>query len=545
MSWNLADLFEAVADAVPGHEALACPGHRSEPPVRLSYAQLDRRANRLAHVLADRGVGPGDRVGLQLANGNEYLEAMVACFKLRALPVNVNLRYVADELLHLFEVSATRVVIHEPDLAPTLATLRGSLPLLRSTLARGDDYEGALATAPSSRPRLARSGDDRYVLYTGGTTGRPKGVLWRHEDIFHAALDSGSLSGGRPVTTPEEVPARAVEGRARCLVVSPLSHGTGHWMALSTLYRGGTVLTMRDRGLDPDRTWRVAAAESASWLVIVGDAFARPLVAALERAPDLACAAAGVTVVLSGGSTLSPTVKADLLRWLPTAVVVDGYGSSETGGQGRMVSAPGGDVVPVGRFLPSEGTTVLDDDLRPAAPGQEGWLARSGHVPLGYLGDPDATERTFPVVDGTRWAIPGDRARREADGAITLLGRGSTSINTGGEKVHAEEVEATLRDHPEVLDAVVVGTPDPRWGEVVTAVVAPRAGARPGLPDLAGHCRASLAAFKVPRRLVLVDEVVRSPVGKPDYRWARRLARGGGDPATGGGATGGGPPSPA
>ncbi|HUF33326.1 MAG TPA: acyl-CoA synthetase [Acidimicrobiales bacterium] len=526
MSWNLADLFEAVADNVPTREAVVC-AEADGTTTRSTYAQLDRRANRLAHVLAGRGIGPGDRVGLQLANGNEYLEAMLACFKLRALPVNVNYRYVAEELRHLFEVSGTALVIHEPDLTPAIDEVRDELPLLRSTLVRGDDYEAALAVAPTSRPVAERSGDDRYVLYTGGTTGRPKGVVWRHEDIFHAALSGASpLRPG--LSTIEEVRAHAPAGRARCLVASPLIHGTGHWMALSTLFRGGTVIVMRARGLDAGRLWEVAASEAASWLVIVGDAFARPLVDALEG--DTACTArAGtVTVIMSGGSTLSPSVKSDLLRLLPTVVLVDGFGASETGGQGRMVSAPGADVDGAGSFVPGEGTTVLDDDLRPLSPGdgRTGWLARRGHIPVGYLGDPESSTLTFPEVDGVRWAVPGDRATIAANGNVVVFGRGSTSINSGGEKVHPEEVESALRSHPEVFDAVVVGAPDPRWGEVITAIVQPRPGRAPCLPDLADHCRRTMAAFKVPRRLLLVDEVRRSPSGKPDYRWARSVIEG-------------------
>jgi 3-oxocholest-4-en-26-oate---CoA ligase len=525
MSWNLADLFEVVADTVPDREAIVCVEDDGTTR-RLSYAALDERANRLAGALASRGIGAGDRVGVQLANGHEYLEVMLACFKLRALAVNVNYRYVADELHHIFEVSGTSLVVHEPDLAPGIEDVRSNLPRLRHTLARGPAYEAALAAEAPTRPEVTRSGDDHYVLYTGGTTRRPKGVLWRHEDIFHAAL-SGANAQHPGLSTVGDVRQHAPGGHTRCLVASPLTHGTGHWMALSTLFRGGTVIVTRSRRLEPERVWRVAGAERASWLVIVGDAFARPLVDALDADPALTEQAAGVTVVMSGGSTLSPSLKADLLRLLPTTMVVDGYGASETGGQARMVTAPGTALDGPSRFAPNAGTTVLDDDLRPARPGdgRPGWLARRGHIPLGYLDDPEATARTFPVVDGVRWAVPGDRAALEADGTIVVFGRGSTSINSGGEKIHPEEVESALRAHPEVFDAVVVGVPDPRWGEVVTAVVHARPGRTPDLDDLARHCRRTMAAYKVPRRLVLVDAVQRTLSGKPDHRWARDAAR--------------------
>jgi 3-oxocholest-4-en-26-oate---CoA ligase len=526
MSWNLAELFEAVAATVPEREAVVCVGSPTgEATRRLTYAQLDERADRLAHVLAARGVEPGARVGLQLANGNEYVEAMLACFKLRAVPVNVNYRYLAGELRHLYAHSGVRMVIHEPDLAGTLEEVRDELPELVATLGRGAEYEAAVAAAPARPPAADRSGNDHYVLYTGGTTGRPKAVLWRHEDVFHAAMGGGN-PGGDGVASVEELTERALAGHTRCLVTSPLMHGTGHWITFSMLYNGGTVVLTRDRGLDARRVWEVAIAESASWLVIVGDAFARPLVDALEAEPPLAADLSGLTVVLSGGSTLSPWLKADLVRLLPTTMVVDGYGASETGGQLRMVTVSGASVQPRSRFTPGDSTTVLDDDLRPLAPGdgRTGWLATRGHIPLGYHGDPEATARTFPVVDGVRWSVPGDRACIEDDGSIVVFGRGSVSINSGGEKVHPEEVESVLKSHPAVFDAVVVGVPDHRWGEMVTAVVQPRAGRVPTLDELHDHCGATIAGYKVPRHLVVVDEIVRSPSGKPDYRWAGEVA---------------------
>lgn len=526
MSWNLADLFEAVADTIADREALVCVGDGTDAARRLTYAELDERANRLAHALVAMGVGPDDRVGLQLANGNEYVEAMLACFKVRAVPVNVNYRYLAGELRQLYTDSGVRLVVHEPDFGSTLDELRSDLPDLRHTLARGGEYEEVLAASPSHRPAVARSGDDHYVLYTGGTTGRPKAVLWRHEDVFHAAMGGGN-PGGDGVGSVEELIKRAVEGHTRCLVTSPLMHGTGHWITFSTLYGGGTVVLRRDRRLDPWRVWETAIAESASWVVIVGDAFARPLVDALEADPSLPTRLTRVTVVLSGGSTLSAWAKADLVRLLPSTMVVDGYGSSETGGQLRMVTVPGTSAEGHTRFTPGISTTVLDDDLRPleAGDGRTGWLATTGHIPLGYHGDPEATAATFPIVDGVRWAVPGDRACIQSDGSIVVFGRGSVSINSGGEKVHPEEVESVVRSHPSVFDAVVVGLPDERWGEIVAAVVHPRPGAAPNLDELSEHCRTTIASFKVPRRMVLVDEVVRSPSGKPDYRWAAEVAR--------------------
>lgn len=514
-SWNLGDLFEAVADAVGGREAVVTPR------LRLTYAALEERTNRLAHVLEGAGVGPGDHVAVVLRNGNEYLEAMFAAFKLRAVPVNVNTRYTADELEHLLGDAAPAVVIVEADRRARVDAALHHLGLTPEVIERGEDYEHRLAGASTARPQVTRSGDDRYVLYTGGTTGLPKGVVWRHEDLLFGALGGGN-PGGDPVTRPDEVVAIARAGHTRCLPASPFTHGTAHWTALSTLLRGGTVLVDTGEHFDAERMWDLAEAERAGILVIVGDAFARPLADALAAHPDR-WDLTDLVVVLSGGAVLSPTVRSELLDHLPWAVVVDGYGTSETGGQGQMPVFSGQASEPATRFHVDEDTAVLDDAGRPAPPGSGlvGRLARKGRIPLGYLGDQDATDETFVELHGQRWAVPGDLARVEADGSITLLGRGSQSINSGGEKVFPDEVEKVLKGHPAVFDAVVVGLPHPRFGEQVAAVVQPRAGVDLDLTDLDRHTRAHLADFKVPRRIVVVTALHRRPTGKADLGWAR------------------------
>ena len=515
MEWNLADLFEAVADAIPEREALVCG------TTRLTYAGLDERATRLANGLADRGVGPNDHVGLWLYNGNEYLEGMLAAFKLRAVPINVNYRYVADELRYLFVDADLKAVIHEPDFAPLLDDVRADAPLLKTAIGAGEEYESLLAEASDTRAFGPRSADDIYILYTGGTTGMPKGVTWRAEDIFFGALES--LVGAATLSAPQEIGPRAVDGRTRCLPACPFMHGTAHWAALATLFGGGVVVVSPDRKLDPRRLWQLVADERVNFLVIVGDAFARPLVDALEVDGDDFDLSA-LKILLSGGAILSPVVKEALVRLLPGVVVIDGIGASETGGQGNMIGAGTGVGPP--RFVMNEDTAVLDDSLQAVKPGSGvvGRLARRGRVPLGYYKDPEKSAATFPVIDGVRWSVPGDMARVEDDGTVVLLGRGSVSINTGGEKVYPEEVEAALKAHPAIFDAVVVGVPEERWGERVTAVVQLREGATVDLDAAAEHARRHIAGYKVPRALVVVDSIVRSPSGKPDYRWAKTAA---------------------
>jgi acyl-CoA synthetase (AMP-forming)/AMP-acid ligase II len=523
LTWNLGDLFEGVVDAV-GERLAVVAGDR-----RLTFHELDERASRLAHVLEAAGVGADDHVAVALRNGNEYLEAMLAAFKLRAVPINVNTRYTEDELRYLIADAAPRFILHEADRADRIgAALDGTrIPCL----VRGEPYETALAAAGAARPVVERSGDDRYLLYTGGTTGLPKGVVWRHEDLLFAALGGGN-PGGDPATTPEEVVANARSGRTRCLPASPFTHGTAHWTALSTLLHGGTVIVDTAPTFHADGLWDLADRERATILVIVGDAFGRPLADALTSEPDR-WQLDDLLVVLSGGAVLSPVVRDALLEHLPWVVVVDGYGTSETGGQGQMPIWAGQPATAMPRFHVDEFTTVLDDAGRPAPPGSGliGRLAKRGRIPLGYHGDPGRSAETFVDLHGQRWAIPGDLGRVEADGSITLLGRGASSINSGGEKVFPEEVERVLKAHPDVFDAVVVGTPDDRFGERVAAVVAHRPGRAVDLPALEAHCRSHLADFKVPRRVVIVDEVLRRPSGKADLDWAAAAVLAGSTPA--------------
>ncbi len=530
MEFNLADLWEAVADEIPTRDAVI-HGER-----RHTYAQTEERANRLAHHLAGLGIGEGDHVALLLYNCPEYLEGMLAAYKLRAVPINVNYRYMEDELQYLLDDCDAKAIVFHREFAPKLTAIRAALPDLTHYVVVDDstgasgladvgavDYEQALSAASPVRDFGPRSGDDLYVLYTGGTTGNPKGVMWRAEDIFFGGLGGGNL-GGAPIERPEQI-VEALDAGRRTLPACPLMHGTAHWFAFGTFYAGGTVVLSPDHHLDPVRLWKVIAREQATFLVIVGDAFARPLVEALDDL-DPSLDLSSLIVVLSGGAILSPSVKARWVERLPGTILIDGFGSSESGSQGSSVTAAGGTIERAPRFQVDSETTVLDDELRPAEVGVVGKLARRGHVPVGYYKDPEKTAATFPVVDGVRWSVPGDHARIEDDGTITVLGRGSVSINTGGEKVYPEEVEAAVKAHPSVFDAVIVGTPDERWGERIVAVAQLREGTTLTTEELTDHVRQHLASYKAPRELVVVDAVVRSPSGKPDYRWAKAVAVG-------------------
>jgi 3-oxocholest-4-en-26-oate---CoA ligase len=528
MEFNLADLFEIVADAVPDRPALVA-GDR-----RLTYDQLDERANRFAHHLLDHGVAPGDKVAIYSWDRAEWVEAMLGAYTARAVPVNVNYRYVADETRYILDNSDAIAVVFERAFAPLLDAIRGDLPKLRHwiVLEDGTDaptdavpYEDALAGASPARDFEPRSADDLYLLYTGGTTGVPKGVMWRAEDIFFAALGGGGF-GLPPITRPEELAGRipAKDARAVPMVNAPLMHGGGQWMLLINLYAGGTVVLNCDRHFDPDRIWRTVERERCNSVMVVGDAMGRPLAEALA-APGATYDTSSVIVVGSGGAILSPAVKDQLRAQLPNAMVMDSFGASETGAAGSVFDTQGPAAGP--RFTMGEFMTVLDDELRPVAPGSGvvGRLARRGHIPLGYYKDDAKTAATFvTAADGSRWVVPGDFAVVEADGMITLLGRGSVCINSGGEKVYPEEVEAALKSHPDVFDAVVVGVPDDRYVERVAAIVRPRPGAEPSLQELQEHARDKLAGYKLPRQLVLADEIPRTPVGKPDYRAAKTLA---------------------
>ncbi len=530
MEFNLADMIEAVSDAVPDREAIVCGDQR------LTFAQLDQRANRLAHYFQTQGIGPGDHIGLYLYNGPEYIEVSLAAFKIRAVPININYRYVEEELRYLFDNADLVAVVHHREFAPRIAAVAADLPKLRTFLAVDDgsgvecstigsaDYEPALAGSSPKRDFPARSADDLYILYTGGTTGMPKGVMWRHEDLFFGALMGGNPYGAPP-ERPEQVAQNAETGPTiTSLAAAPLMHGAAQWAALIFLLGGKRLVLCPTKRFDAGRIWQLIQDEKVNTLSIVGDAMARPLAEALDtNRHDVS----SLFVIGSGGATFSEGVKAELKAKLPKIGLLDTFGGSEGGNQGHGVDAQPGAAGP--RFEGKEHTAVLDEDYRPLPPGTgvAGMLARRGYIPLGYYKDPEKTAKTFIEAHGTRWVGAGDMALVEADGTITLLGRGSQCINSGGEKVFPEEVEAALRSHPAVFDAIVVGIPDDRWGERVAAVVQLRDGHKLSLEELDAHARKHVAGYKAPRELHVVDVMQRQPSGKADYRWAKQLAESG------------------
>ena len=526
MTLNLATIFEAVVDAVPEREALTFKD------TRLSYADIDERANRVAHSLIESGIKPGDHVGMYLTNCPEYVIGMIACLKVRAVPINVNFRYVEEELRYLFDNADMVALFFAREFAPRVAAVRAAVPSLNTFIMVEDGtdadpgdlptiaFDEALAKGSPARDFEPRSEDDLFIIYTGGTTGMPKGVMWRHEDMFRAALGSGNPLG-EPMNSPAEVAANAAgRGQIVQFLIPPLIHGSGQLQCFIT-FNWGDRLVVSPR-FDPDELWETVEREKVNTISIVGDAMARPLADALAAKPR---DTSSVYYFGSAGALFSEAVKEQLRGLLPNAIVTESFGATETGHQGSAAEVSRSEDGGL-RFVMNERTAVIDDDgafIEPGS-GATGKLALGGHIPLGYYKDEVKTAATFVEVGGKRWVLPGDMATVEEDGTIVVFGRGSQCINTGGEKVYPEEVEGALRAHPDIYDAVVVGVKDDRWGERVAAVVQLRDGSTMTPEQMQEHARAKVAGYKVPRELHLVDKVQRQPSGKPDYPWAKALA---------------------
>ncbi len=540
MTLNLAAINDAVANAVPLREAIVFRDRR------ITYFNLQQRTRRLANYLLHNDIGFNqprevlqpwesgqDHVGMYLYNGNEYLEGMLGAFKARAVPFNVNYRYVDEELIYLLNDAKAKALIFHSSLGDRVQAVRRKVPTLSVLLQVQDsdddliegavDYEKALATSASQLPDVHLSEDDLYILYTGGTTGMPKGVLWRQKDIIIAAL-GGRRTNGSVLTSIEEFVKRAIPMDRRSLPAPPFMHGAGHWNALQMLNSGGTVVIQDNvRKFDAEDVINTIARENVSNLLLVGDAFGRPLADQLSyMRSDLHT----LRNIITGGAIMTAKVKEELISLLPDLNIIDSAGSSETGGQASHLSSAK-EGISTGRFTLTENNAVLSEDLtEELQPGHDGlgWWARSGNIPLGYLGDEEKTKRTFATVNGTRYSIPGDRVRLLNDGSLELHGRDSVTINSGGEKIFAEEVEQAIKHDPTVFDAVVSARKSERWGNEVVAIVQLRHGEEPNSAQLLKTCEQHIARYKLPKDFIYVNEVFRSPSGKADYKWAKQIA---------------------
>jgi 3-oxocholest-4-en-26-oate---CoA ligase len=523
---NIADLAEHAIDAVPDRVALISGDEK------LTYAELEVHANRLAHYLIDQGVQKDDKVGLYCRNRIEIVIAMLGIVKAGAILVNVNYRYVEGELRYLFENSDMVALVHERQYSDRVANVLPDTPNVKTILVVEDgsdedyaryggvEFYSAIADSSPERDFGERRADAIYLLYTGGTTGFPKGVMWRHEDIYRVLFGGTDFATGEFVKDEYDLAkAAAVNPPMIRYPIPPMIHGATQSATWMSIFSGQTTVLAPE--FNADEVWRTIHDHKVNLLFFTGDAMARPLLDALLKDNDYDLAS--LFLLASTAALFSPSIKEKLLELLPNRIITDSIGSSETGFGGTSIVAKDAPHSGGPRVTIDHRTVVLDEDGNEVEPGSgvRGFIAKKGNIPVGYYKDDKKTAETFQTINGVRYAIPGDYALVEADGSVTMLGRGSVSINSGGEKIYPEEVEAALKGHPDVFDALVVGVPDPRYGQHVAAVVHARAGSQPTLAELDGFVRSEIAGYKVPRSLWLVDEVKRSPAGKPDYRWAK------------------------
>jgi acyl-CoA synthetase (AMP-forming)/AMP-acid ligase II len=509
MALNMADLFEHAVDAFPERVALIS-GDR-----RVTYTGLEDEANRLAHHLAGRGIGPGDHVGFYARNSIAAVATLLAVIKLRAVAININYRYLAAELGYHLRDADVAALVHDAALAPIVAEAApGELP----RVVIGGDYDELLAGQPAERDFGPRSADDVYIIYTGGTTGQPKGVMWRHEDIWR------TLAGGVDFVTGEVLPDEWAQSRKGAqgagmvrMSPAPLIHGAAMVATLGCLFAGDSSVILPK--FDPHALWSAVQRYRVNVLSIIGDAMARPLLEALA-AGDYDTSS--LISLNSTAALFSPSVKKGIAKALPNVFLTEAVGATETGFTGMAFGGGSAEHHDGPRITPVPDVIVIDELGGACGPGQTGKLARGGYLPIGYYKDPVKTAGMFHQVNGKRYVAAGDWARVEEDGTITLLGRGNTSVNTGGEKVYPEEVEGALKSHPDVFDALVLGVPDERLGQRVAAIVELRPGAAPDVAGLEAHVRTQIAGYKVPRSIWLVESIGRTVSGKADYRWARK-----------------------
>lgn len=527
--WNFGDILDAIEAALPGDAPALIHGER-----RVTWAEMAARSNNLARALRARGAAPGAKVALYMRNRPEYGEMMAACFKGRLTHVNINYRYTPDEVLYIFDDSDTEVVVYSSEFRDGIVELKSRLGKVRTFLEIGepssiapfaDAYEALAAEGDGSPLNIARSPDDMLFIYTGGTTGMPKGVMWRHDAMRKAQLDAAAVLGPAPDTIEKTVAMIRDDGPGRVtLPACPLMHGTGLLTALGAMMAGGCIVTLESAAFDADELWRVVETHRVQAIAIVGDAFAKPMLKALEAAPGRYDTSSLISIV-SSGVMWSREVKEAMVRHIPQVALMDSFGASEGLGYGLSVTTADGSVQ-TAKFAIGPHCEVFDENDRKVEPGSgiPGYIARKGAIPVGYYKDPDKSAKTFRTIGGERYSIPGDWCRVEADGSLTLLGRGSVCINTAGEKVYPEEIEEVLKTHLSIADALVVGVPDEKWGQAVTGVVRLEPGAIFDEAALKSHVRERLAGYKTPKAIYPADIPLRASNGKADYATVRDFA---------------------
>jgi len=537
MEFNAADIFEGVVDRVPDREAIV---HGS---TRLTYKELDARSNKAANALKKLGIKKGSHIGIYAFNCVEWLEIMLGAYKLCAIPININYRYVEEELKYLIENADMEAIFYHKQFSKKLQNIKGQLPLLKSFICINDhsddenaieesfDFENLIINEDESRLKVQRSGDDQYILYTGGTTGMPKGVVWRMEDVLMTLGGGIDAVTGEKYKTPEEFADKCLQDQTIALALAPFMHGGAQWQSFNAFFSGWKLIINDQISFDADYIWEVVAKEKVMNLTIMGDAMGRPLCDALPKAIEKGLDLSSLFVLSSTASVFSATIKDTILEFLPNLFLIDAVGSSETGATGVNIHTKDGKLKDSGggpKFTKPEFSEILNLDTKEIIPPSDtqtiGYLARKGHVPLAYYKDEEKSKKTFIEVNGERYSIPGDMAKYEADGQMTLLGRGSVSINSGGEKIFPEEVEMALKAHPNIFDCLVVGVKDDRWGQKVVAVIQRREDIEMSLEEIKEVASKYIASYKMPKAIVFSELIERAPSGKPNYQWAKEYA---------------------
>jgi acyl-CoA synthetase (AMP-forming)/AMP-acid ligase II len=537
MEFNAADIFEGVVDRVPDREAIV---HGSS---RLTYKELDARSNKAANALKKLGIKKGSHVGIYAFNCVEWLEIMLGAYKLCAIPININYRYVEEELKYLIENADMEAIFYHKQFSKKLENIKGQLPLLKSFICIDDhsdddnaieesfDFENLIINEDESRLKVQRSGDDQYILYTGGTTGMPKGVVWRMEDVLMTLGGGIDAVTGEKYKTPEEFADKCLQDQTIALALAPFMHGGAQWQSFNAFFSGWKLIINDQISFDADYIWEVVAKEKVMNLTIMGDAMGRPLCDALPKAIEKGLDLSSLFVLSSTASVFSASIKDTILEFLPNLFLIDAVGSSETGATGVNIHTKDGKLKDSGggpKFTKPDFSEILNLDTKEIIPPSDtqtiGYLARKGHVPLAYYKDEEKSKKTFIEVNGERYSIPGDMAKYEADGQMTLLGRGSVSINSGGEKIFPEEVEMALKAHPNIFDCLVVGVKDERWGQKVVAVIQRREDIEMSLEEIKEVASKYIASYKMPKAIVFSELIERAPSGKPNYQWAQEYA---------------------